>query len=125
MLTVLAYLSRTTCTPYSAYYLTNSHPSCALDQSACNVRSVSSCVAPSLDGRSPPAGNDQWKSGECRSVLLLAVNRDTKANHPAPAKIGLLPKRPVSLLNTNSPPARRPSDDDELEYVENPFEERK
>lgn len=42
------------------------------------------------------------------------------------AKIGLLPKRPVSLLNTNTPPATRPSDeDDELEYVENPFEERK
>ncbi|RPD53205.1 hypothetical protein L227DRAFT_513636 [Lentinus tigrinus ALCF2SS1-6] len=42
------------------------------------------------------------------------------------AKIGLLPKKPVSLLNTNSPPATRPSDDDdELEYVENPFEERK
>ncbi|TBU47317.1 hypothetical protein BD309DRAFT_988189 [Dichomitus squalens] len=43
-----------------------------------------------------------------------------------PAKIGLLPKRPVSLLNTNSPPATRPSDeDDDLEYVENPFEEHK
>ncbi|TFK83393.1 hypothetical protein K466DRAFT_627808 [Polyporus arcularius HHB13444] len=43
-----------------------------------------------------------------------------------PVKIGLLPKKPVSLLNTNSPPATRPSDDDdELEYVENPFEERK
>ncbi|EIW62807.1 uncharacterized protein TRAVEDRAFT_112721 [Trametes versicolor FP-101664 SS1] len=42
------------------------------------------------------------------------------------AKIGLLPKRPVSLLNANSPPPTRPSDeDDELEYVENPFEERK
>ncbi|KAI0759838.1 hypothetical protein BD413DRAFT_650540 [Trametes elegans] len=42
------------------------------------------------------------------------------------AKIGLLPKRPVSLLNANSPPATRPrDDDDELEYVENPFEERK
>ncbi|KAI0358652.1 hypothetical protein OH77DRAFT_1421082 [Trametes cingulata] len=43
-----------------------------------------------------------------------------------PAKIGLLPKRPVSLLNVNTPPATKPSDeDDELEYVENPFEERK
>ncbi|OJT11686.1 hypothetical protein TRAPUB_11791 [Trametes pubescens] len=42
------------------------------------------------------------------------------------AKIGLLPKRPVSLLNANAPPPTRPSDEeDELEYVENPFEERK
>ncbi|KAI0666017.1 hypothetical protein C8Q78DRAFT_1072766 [Trametes maxima] len=42
------------------------------------------------------------------------------------AKIGLLPKRPVSLLSANTPPATKPSDeDDELEYVENPFEEHK
>ncbi|OSD07015.1 hypothetical protein PYCCODRAFT_1474392 [Trametes coccinea BRFM310] len=43
-----------------------------------------------------------------------------------PAKIGLLPKRPVSLLNANSPPPTRPTDeDDDLEYVENPFDEHK
>ncbi|KAI0645845.1 hypothetical protein C8Q79DRAFT_911399 [Trametes meyenii] len=42
------------------------------------------------------------------------------------AKIGLLPKRPVSLLSANTPQATKPSDeDDELEYVENPFEEHK
>ncbi|KAF8581594.1 hypothetical protein K439DRAFT_1414134 [Ramaria rubella] len=38
-----------------------------------------------------------------------------------PTKIGLLPKRPVSL--GSSPQPSRPADDDELEYVENPFEE--
>ncbi|KAJ7212924.1 hypothetical protein GGX14DRAFT_445647 [Mycena pura] len=43
-------------------------------------------------------------------------------------KLGMLPKRPVSLLRTNSPPAggQPPSsDEDELEYAENPFEEGK
>ncbi|KAJ7467203.1 hypothetical protein FB451DRAFT_1260475 [Mycena latifolia] len=41
-------------------------------------------------------------------------------------KLGMLPKRPVSLLRTNSPPTAAPhpsSDEDELEYAENPFEE--
>ncbi|EEB89557.1 hypothetical protein MPER_12327 [Moniliophthora perniciosa FA553] len=44
-------------------------------------------------------------------------------------KLGLLPKRPVSLLAQSPPPGdnanktKRPDDDDELEYVENPFEE--
>lgn len=43
-------------------------------------------------------------------------------------KIGLLPKRPVSLLQTQSPPketAQHSTDEDELEYAENPFEEGK
>ena len=38
------------------------------------------------------------------------------------AKLGLLPKRPVSLLQPVAPPARRDSEDEDLEYVENPFE---
>ncbi|KAJ6594420.1 hypothetical protein B0H19DRAFT_1095430 [Mycena capillaripes] len=48
-------------------------------------------------------------------------------------KLGMLPKRPVSLLRTSSPPitlgphpgggAPPSSDDDDLEYAENPFEE--
>ncbi|KAK7043722.1 hypothetical protein VNI00_008334 [Paramarasmius palmivorus] len=44
-------------------------------------------------------------------------------------KLGLLPKRPVSLIAQSPPPGeanktKRPDDDDdELEYVENPFEE--
>ncbi|KAF7985085.1 hypothetical protein HWV62_8963 [Athelia sp. TMB] len=42
-----------------------------------------------------------------------------------PSKLGMLPKRPVSLLRDPSqPPARHDDDDDdELEYAENPFEE--
>ena len=43
------------------------------------------------------------------------------------AKLGLLPKRPVSLLTPQSsappPVQRQQSEDSELEYVENPFEE--
>ncbi|KAI0318873.1 hypothetical protein OF83DRAFT_885852 [Amylostereum chailletii] len=45
-----------------------------------------------------------------------------------PSKVGLLPKRPVSLLDTNTSnrgPPHDDDDDDELEYVENPFEERR
>ncbi|EIW85489.1 hypothetical protein CONPUDRAFT_142032 [Coniophora puteana RWD-64-598 SS2] len=51
-----------------------------------------------------------------------------------PSKLGILPKRPVSLLRTASPPAantavvapppHRGASDDELEYAENPFEDR-
>lgn len=42
-------------------------------------------------------------------------------------KLGMLPKRPVSLLRDSPQPTRKPDDDDEdeLEYVENPFEEHK
>ncbi|KIJ49633.1 hypothetical protein M422DRAFT_777560 [Sphaerobolus stellatus SS14] len=39
-----------------------------------------------------------------------------------PAKIGLLPKRPVSL-GSSPQPSRIADDDDDIEYVENPFEE--
>lgn len=42
-------------------------------------------------------------------------------------KLGLLPKRPVSLLRDQPPPAQTPprptNEDDELEYAENPFED--
>jgi len=39
-----------------------------------------------------------------------------------PLKIGLLPKRPVTL-GSSPQPSRNAEDDDDLEYVENPFEE--
>jgi hypothetical protein len=46
-----------------------------------------------------------------------------------PARVGLLPKRAVSLVGADgSAPAHAPPDDedeDDLEYVENPFEERR
>lgn len=40
-------------------------------------------------------------------------------------KFGLLPKRPVSLLREQAPPTHRDDSDDELEYTENPFEDRR
>jgi len=41
-----------------------------------------------------------------------------------PGKIGLLPKRPVSLVNTESQSSHaHDQDEEELEYLENPFEE--
>lgn len=41
-----------------------------------------------------------------------------------PSKIGMLPKRPVSLIGPQTPPRPpSPQDNDELDYVENPFEE--
>lgn len=40
-------------------------------------------------------------------------------------KFGLLPKRPVSLLREQAPPVHREDSDDELEYTENPFEDRR
>ncbi|KAI0728272.1 hypothetical protein C8Q72DRAFT_835751 [Fomitopsis betulina] len=49
----------------------------------------------------------------------------TSTGSPGPidgAKLGLLPKRPVSLLPPQ-PVQRQRSEDSELEYVENPFEE--
>ncbi|KIM75984.1 hypothetical protein PILCRDRAFT_798452 [Piloderma croceum F 1598] len=49
----------------------------------------------------------------------------TSSGAPAidPSKLGMLPKRPVSLLRSPNDPAPKPDDDDELEYAENPFEE--
>ena len=52
----------------------------------------------------------------------------TSSGAPAidPSKLGMLPKRPVSLLRSPNDPAPKPDDDDdELEYAENPFEEHK
>ncbi|EJD02659.1 uncharacterized protein FOMMEDRAFT_146546 [Fomitiporia mediterranea MF3/22] len=49
------------------------------------------------------------------------------AGNVDPSKIGMLPKRPVSLLGTSPPQSntnvRHDADEDELDYVENPFEE--
>ncbi|KAI0663387.1 hypothetical protein C8Q70DRAFT_906392 [Cubamyces menziesii] len=77
----------------------------------------------------PPSAATQQRSPAASPRPSGDVPRPPPTSSGSPvnaAKIGLLPKRPVSLLNTNSPPPTRPSDeDDDLEYVENPFEEHK
>ncbi|KAI1795526.1 hypothetical protein LXA43DRAFT_970457 [Ganoderma leucocontextum] len=77
--------------------------------------------------RTSSAGSGLSPAQSPRASSDVSRPPPTNSGSPVnPAKIGLLPKRPVSLLNTSSPPATRPSDDDdELEYVENPFEEHK
>lgn len=48
-------------------------------------------------------------------------------NHLGPGKLGLLPKRPISLIRDppkiQPPTQKRNSDPDELEYAENPFDD--
>ncbi|OBZ70922.1 hypothetical protein A0H81_09333 [Grifola frondosa] len=69
-----------------------------------------------------------------RGTLIFPPSDDRYAAPPPtsvgspinPAKLGLLPKRPVSLM-TSQPPTtqgRHDDDDEDLEYVENPFEEK-
>ncbi|KAH9858926.1 hypothetical protein C2E23DRAFT_864710 [Lenzites betulinus] len=75
---------------------------------------------PAAAARLSPAASPRPSSGDVPRPPATSSGSPVNA-----AKIGLLPKRPVSLLSAGSPPATRPSDDDELEYVENPFEDRK
>jgi len=55
--------------------------------------------------------------------------RANSSSHPRanidPSKLGLLPKNPVSLIDSSPPSKTAPTEDhlDDLEYVENPFEE--
>ncbi|KAI0779543.1 hypothetical protein C8Q74DRAFT_1259626 [Fomes fomentarius] len=89
-------------------------------------RTTSPIPAPAARSVSPPVASGLSPAASPRPSSDVPRPPPTSSGSPVnAAKIGLLPKRPVSLLNTNSPPARRPTDDDELEYVENPFEEHK
>lgn len=55
-----------------------------------------------------------------------ATNSGRPLTNIDPGKIGLLPKRPVSLVNTESQSSHaHDEDEEELEYLENPFEEGK
>ncbi|KAI0743999.1 hypothetical protein C8Q80DRAFT_1184470 [Daedaleopsis nitida] len=88
--------------------------------------STSPIPTPAVRSTSPQAASGLSPAASPRPSSDVPRPPPTATGSPVnAAKIGLLPKRPVSLLNTNSPPASRPSDDDELEYVENPFEEHK
>ncbi|KAH9951513.1 hypothetical protein B0H21DRAFT_716330 [Amylocystis lapponica] len=90
----------------------------------------------SHSGGSGPAPSTPSPTSAARSVSPSTVPTRSPMASPRPsgdtppppptlsggsaAKLGLLPKRPVSLLSSQPPP---PNDEDELEYVENPFEE--
>jgi len=55
-----------------------------------------------------------------------ATSSGRPASNIDPGKIGLLPKRPVSLVNAESQSSHtHDEDEEELEYAENPFEEGK
>ncbi|KAF8199918.1 hypothetical protein K438DRAFT_1966269 [Mycena galopus ATCC 62051] len=83
---------------------------------------------------SPPGSASPTVGYDVGAPASMGTPNPPSTNSGAPqidaGKLGMLPKRPVSLLRTNSPPsatsgAPPSSDDDELEYAENPFEEGK
>ena len=64
------------------------------------------------------------------SCLVTLLRTSCDATSLCKAKLGLLPKRPVSLITPKTPAsttqshgADDSSDDDELEYIENPFDD--
>ncbi|KAF7376553.1 CUE domain-containing protein [Mycena sanguinolenta] len=83
---------------------------------------------------SPPGSASATAAGyDVGAPVSMGTPSPPNTNSGAPqidaGKLGMLPKRPVSLLRTNPPPSSStgapPSSDDELEYAENPFEEGK
>ncbi|KAJ7933776.1 hypothetical protein B0H13DRAFT_1592174 [Mycena leptocephala] len=91
------------------------------NERATNTTPPSSATAAGYDA-APPA------SMTASGAPIPPPTTNTGAPQIDGGKLGMLPKRPVSLLRTNSPPtggAPPSSDDDELEYAENPFEEGK
>ncbi|THH03058.1 hypothetical protein EW145_g6568 [Phellinidium pouzarii] len=92
---------------YDAALQAQTVPTPAADAAASGFTVSDTVTTPPLSERIPP--------------------RPTSAGPPPagnvdPTKIGMLPKRPVSLLGSTPPNAVR-DDEDELDYVENPFEE--
>ncbi|KAI0368283.1 hypothetical protein BV20DRAFT_948405 [Pilatotrama ljubarskyi] len=96
-------------------------------QRSAGSTAASPMPTPGSGPTTPPPGGQFSPAASPRPSGDIPRPPPTGSGSPVnPAKIGLLPKRPVSLLNVNTPPATKPSDeDDDLEYVENPFEERK
>ncbi|KAI0039766.1 hypothetical protein FA95DRAFT_1684134 [Auriscalpium vulgare] len=92
--------------------------------------------APRAPADAPPAASASANSANAPAPRPSLAPAEGGATPPPPStspgrpnidagKIGLLPKRPVSLVGAGAGAAgRQPDDeDDELEYVENPFEE--
>ncbi|KAI0081978.1 hypothetical protein K474DRAFT_1694672 [Panus rudis PR-1116 ss-1] len=81
---------------------------------------------------SPPSSPPVTQTSRPTSPAVNEIPKPpaTQSGSPVnPAKVGLLPKRPVSLLGSQpgSAASTKPRDesDDELEYAENPFEDGK
>ncbi|KAL0956814.1 hypothetical protein HGRIS_002925 [Hohenbuehelia grisea] len=76
---------------------------------------------------SSPASADATRSAAASGGSIPASGISPSSAPIDGGKLGLLPKRPVSLLRpSNETPqaqSKKPEDDDELEYAENPFEE--
>ncbi|KIJ61279.1 hypothetical protein HYDPIDRAFT_116013 [Hydnomerulius pinastri MD-312] len=139
------------------------NPPGAFSTSPSNTNTASNAIGPSANAKDttptpmpPPtsAGSStyvppaSWNT-RASSPPVSSVQRPPSTGSGSPggvdfSKLGLLPKRPISLVRPQSPPGRAASssppfsatahpmarahsgseDDDELEYVENPFEER-
>jgi len=72
----------------------------------------------------PPSMTAQPSSTPPSAIGVSTSSPNTGTSPPSnvdPSKIGLLPKRPVSL--GSSPQPSKNFNEDEVEYVENPFEE--
>ncbi|KAL9711537.1 hypothetical protein Ac2012v2_004608 [Leucoagaricus gongylophorus] len=82
-----------------------------------------------------PIANDARATGSAPTALQTVAisSASTSLRGPSPAnpidggKLGLLPKRPISLIRDppkiQPPTQKRNSDPDELEYAENPFDD--
>ncbi|KAF8482555.1 hypothetical protein DFH94DRAFT_370052 [Russula ochroleuca] len=74
----------------------------------------------------PPLAPLSFDRDSASTPLVPANSGGPPASNIDPGKIGLLPKRPVSLVNAESQPSHaHDEEEEELEYVENPFEEGK
>lgn len=90
--------------------------------------SATSSNAPASGASSvpPPATGAAPIDGGMCDIDPQVYSKCTFANvRCSPGKLGLLPKRPVSLIRDQQPRRSLDGDDDGLEYAENPFEEQK
>ncbi|KAH9913303.1 uncharacterized protein B0H18DRAFT_1025091 [Fomitopsis serialis] len=113
-------------TPPAALY--NQQPQSSTDVRGYDVGSTASLPStPGARTSSPPATSRISMSSPRPSGEVPQPPRTSTGSPIDAAKLGLLPKRPVSLLipqsTTGAGAMQRQESEDELEYVENPFEE--
>jgi hypothetical protein len=82
-----------------------------------------SSMTPPVSTTNPPVRNSSPPTSMTVAETPRPPSTGSGPPHIDPGKLGMLPKRPVSLLRNPAEPAPKPDEDeDELEYVENPFE---